>query len=103
MNMIIYNVTVKVDSSISKEWLQWMQEIHIPEVIDTGYFNSYKVLQLLEIDESEGPTYAIQYEAKNLDDYNKYIAECAAGLRQKTFDKWGSKFIAFRTLMQVVH
>jgi hypothetical protein len=101
--MIIYNVTVKVDSSIANEWLKWMQEIHIPEVIATGYFHNYKILQLLEIDESEGPTYAIQYEAKNLDDYNKYIAECATLLRQKTFDTWGSRFIAFRTLMQVVH
>jgi hypothetical protein len=101
--MIIYNVTVKVEASIAKEWLQWMQEIHIPEVIATGCFHHYKILQLLEIDESEGPTYAIQYEAKNLDDYNKYISECATGLRQKTFDKWGNNFIAFRTLMQVVH
>jgi hypothetical protein len=101
--MIIYNVTVKVEASIGKEWLQWMQEIHIPEVIATGYFHHYKILQLLETDESEGPTYAIQYEAKNLDDYNKYISECATELRQKTFDKWGNNFIAFRTLMQVVH
>ncbi|MBA2330239.1 MAG: DUF4286 family protein [Flavisolibacter sp.] len=101
--MIIYNVTVKVDSSIAKEWLQWMQEIHIPEVIATGYFNNYKILHLLEIDEAEGPTYAIQYEAENLDDYNKYISECATLLRQKTFDKWGGKFVAFRTLMEVVH
>jgi hypothetical protein len=101
--MIIYNVTVKVDSSIANDWLQWMQEIHIPEVIATGYFSKYKIMRLLEIDEADGPTYAIQYEAKNLDDYNKYIAEFATTLRQKTFDKWGSKFIAFRTLMQVVH
>ena len=36
--MIIYNITIKVDWSIAEEWLKWMQEKHLPEILATGCF-----------------------------------------------------------------
>ena len=100
--MIIYNVTIKVEGSIADAWLQWMLNEHIPDVMRTGCFSSHRVVRLLEVDESEGPTYAIQYNADSKADYNRYIQMHAANLRQKSFDKWGNSFIAFRSVMQVV-
>ena len=100
--MLIYNVTIKVDESIAGPWLQWLQKEHIPDVMGTGCFSTYKVVRLLEIDDSEGPTYAIQYHADSKADYNRYIEMHASLLRQKSIDKWGNNFIAFRSLMEVV-
>jgi hypothetical protein len=57
---------------------------------------------LLEIDEKEGPTYATQYFADTKSDYNRYIENYSATIRQKHFDAWGNRFIAFRSLMQIV-
>ncbi|MFL5738728.1 MAG: DUF4286 family protein, partial [Flavisolibacter sp.] len=62
----------------------------------------WKVVRLLEVDDSEGPTYAIQYHARSKSDYNRYMEMHAADMRKKSFEKWGEKFIAFRTLMEVV-
>lgn len=100
--MIIYNVTTKVEASIADEWLQWMKNEHIPDVMQTGCFSSNKVVRLLEVDDSEGPTYAIQYNAESKADYNRYIQLHAAALRDKSYQKWGDRFIAFRSVMQVV-
>ena len=99
---IIYNVTIKVESSIADSWLQWLLEAHIPDVMATGCFSTYKLVRLLEVDESEGPTYAVQYVAEAKALYNRYITKFAEDLRQKTYDKWGQRFIAFRSVMQVV-
>ncbi len=99
---IIYNVTVKVEEPIADEWLQWMLQEHIPDVMQTDCFMHYKMVRLLEVDDSEGPTYAIQYTAESKADYNHYIEIYAPALRQKTIDKWGEHFTAFRSLMQVV-
>ncbi len=52
--MFIYNVTVKIDKNIHREWLEWMQQIHIPEVMQTGCFAANRFLRLLESDESGG-------------------------------------------------
>lgn len=101
--MLIYNVTTKVSSAIHHDWLAWMQNIHIPAVMQTGFFREYKILRLLDIDDSEGPTYAIQYFAANRANYESYIASFAPALRKETTDKWGQQIIGFRSLMEVVN
>ena len=100
--MIIYNVTVKVEEGIAQQWLQWLLEEHAPEILRTGCFTNYNVVRLLEVDETEGPTFAIQYHADSMKDYQRYIEQFAAGFRKESLDKWGEKFIAFRTIMEVV-
>jgi hypothetical protein len=100
--MFIYNVTIKLDHTIHEDWVKWMNEEHIPEIMKTGCFEKFQFVRLLEIDEEEGPTYAVQYYAVSKAQYNRYIDLYAPKLRQASTDKWGNKFIAFRTLMEVV-
>ena len=100
--MLIYNVTAKVDWSIHDEWVKWMLNEHLPEMVNTGCFMNSKLLRLLEVDENEGPTYAAQYFAGNKVDYDRYIKEYAGSVRKKYTEKWGDRVIAFRTVMQVV-
>ncbi len=101
--MFIYNVTIKVEHSIAKEWLSWLKEEHIPDLIKTGCFTRATILHLVDADDEEGITYAVQYHAESKAHYNRYIEKFADGMRKKGLDKWGNKFIAFRTLMQVVN
>src|ERR1043165_1842011 len=100
--MLIYNVTTKVDWSIADEWLQWMQEIHMPEVTGTGCFQKYQLVRLLEVDDEEGPTYAAQYFAASKTAYDDYIKHYAPAFKKQITGKWGDKYIAFRSLMEVV-
>lgn len=48
--------------------------------METGCFTRYLVLRLLDTDESDEPTYAIQYFTKSIEDYKKYINKYAAAL-----------------------
>jgi hypothetical protein len=100
--MIIYNVTTHIATHVSAEWLQWLLEEHAPEIVATHCFTDYKVVKLLDVDESEGPTYAVQYLAESMADYQRYINEHADEMRKRATDKWGDRFISFRTIMQVV-
>lgn len=100
--MIIYNVTVKAEQSIAEAWLQWLFDECIPDVMRTGCFSGYRVVRLLEVDDSEGPTYAVQYNAESKADYNRYSELYAPELRRRAIDKWGNRFVAFRSLMEVV-
>lgn len=100
--MILYNVTIKVDHSIHDPWLQWMKEEHMPDVTGTGCFTHHRLLRLLEVDDTEGPTYAAQYFAESKALYNRYIEKYAAAMRDKGVQKWGDRFIAFRSVMLVV-
>ncbi len=100
---IIYNVTVKVEKDIADDWLKWLLQEHAPQIIATRCFKKFTTLRLLEQDDMEGTTYAVQYFADDMQDYKRYLAEYADHFRNEAAKKWGQKFIAFRTLMQVIN
>ncbi len=101
--MIIYNVTSKVEHSIASEWLNWLKEEHIPGIIATDCFTHAVIFHLLEGDDEEGITYAVQYHAESKALYNRYIEQFSDEMRKKGMDKWGNRFISFRSVMQLVH
>ncbi len=99
--MIIYNVTINVEKNAEQEWVQWMKQEHIPEVMETGCFEGYKFCQLLK-EEEQGTTYAVQYFCQSMDEYERYQDKYAAGLQQKHVAKYENKCVAFRTLLKVL-
>ena len=101
--MIIYNVTVMVSPQIEKDWLAWLTDEHLADVLGTKCFSSATVHKLLDAENTEGPTYVIQYSADSKADYNRYVELYADDMKNRSFQKWGDAFIAFRTLMQVMH
>ena len=101
--MYIYNVTTQLTWNIHKSWLKWMQQEHIPEVLATGCFTHHRMVRVLEIDETDGPTYAVQYFTNTLGQYQSYLQNHSAALRQKAAESWKSEAISFRSLMEVVH
>ena len=100
--MIIYNITTKVHNSIATDWMQWLKNIHVKEVMESDCFTEYKIVKLLEIDETDGPTFAVQFFAESKGLYNRYIEKFAGEMRKRSFEKWGDKFISIRTVMQIV-
>jgi hypothetical protein len=100
--MLIYNVTVGVDKTIEKEWLLWMKETHIPDVMNTGMFVTNKIYKIVGVEEGEAVSYAIQYHAASLNEVNQYLQEFAPRLREEGPKKFGDKQAAFRTLLEEV-
>ena len=101
--MILYNVTVSIDDDIENEWRTWMKEIHIPEVIQTGFFLKHRMLKLLnQQPDATGMTYAIQYELANIGKLDTYLEHHAPALQKKHNEKYGNKCLAFRTVLEEV-
>lgn len=99
--MIIYNVTINIESDVHDEWLKWMREVHVPDVMQTGLFLENKICRLLH-QEEQGITYSFQYTCASLDEYEKYKSEHAPRLQADVRKKYEGKFIAFRSLLEVV-
>ncbi len=99
--MIIYNVTINVNDSIHDEWLAWMRDVHIPEVMATGYFPENRFCRIL-VQEQEGTSYSIQYLCKNMEDLREYQRDHSPALQKKVQDRYAGNFVAFRTLLEMV-
>ncbi len=100
--MIVYNVTINVDTDVHEAWLAWMKDEHIPDVMATGLFLESRIFRVLANDDG-GITYAIQYTAADMVHYERYRDEHAPRLQAKTQERYGGKFVAFRTLLELAY
>lgn len=100
--MIVYNVTVSIDADAHDAWLAWMKQEHIPRVMATRRFISSRMHKVLAQDDG-GVTYAIQYTAADMGQYERYRKEEAPRLQAEANERFGGRFHAFRTLLEVVH
>jgi Domain of unknown function (DUF4286) len=99
--MLIYSVTIMIEKDIEADWLRWMQEVHVPDVMRTGYFSESNFHQLLEPEPEPGTsTYNIQYTCIHEDAYQQYLQTDGNRLRQEVADRYGNRFVAFRTLLR---
>lgn len=100
--MIIYNVTINIDESLHDQWLNWMQQKHINDVLATGKFFKAKLLKVLVEEEMGGITYSVQYFAHSKDMLERYYKEDATKLRLEGLNLFGHKMLAFRTELEVI-
>ncbi len=99
--MILYNVTVNIDESIHDEWLQWMKDTHIPDVMSTGLFLESRICRI-HAEEEGGCAYAIAYLCESMAVYEQYQTLFAPKLQREHALKYQGKFAAFRTILEVV-
>ena len=100
--MLLYNITFKVDPSIFAGWLTWMQAKYIPGIQGCGCFLRCQLLRLLDVDDSDGPTFALQCYAADRAAYEHYQETCAIPEHREITRLWGAHCLNFRTLMEVV-
>lgn len=100
--MLLYNVTVGVDKDIEGEWLDWMKVKHIPDVMKTGMFESFKIYKVLHDQDDGTISYSVQYFAKNIDNVQQYLEVFAPVLVEQHRQKFVNKHVAFRTLLEEV-
>tara|TARA_R110000796_G_scaffold37722_4_gene95313 strand:- start:211133 stop:211444 length:312 start_codon:yes stop_codon:yes gene_type:complete len=100
--MYIYNVTTNIDETVHEQWVSWMQEVHIPEMLATGKFNSAKMCRVLIEEEMGGFTYSVQYTTTSKEVLENYYKEDAPRLRQKAIELFADKMLAFRTELEII-
>ena len=99
--MVIYSVTVNIEDESEKDWLEWMKKVHIPQVLDSGLFQDYRLLKVLTRQEDEtGQTYNIQYECKSISDFEEYQEKHAMNIQKEHSERYKGKFFAFRTILE---
>jgi hypothetical protein len=99
--MIIYNVTMAVDLTIHDEWIVWMTNEHMPEVLGTGKFVDVKMYRVL-LEKEDSITYSVQYFAENLAQVQLYLAEDAHELQAKHQQKYADRVVSFRTVLEEI-
>jgi hypothetical protein len=98
--MIIYSVTVTIDGELRGNWLAWMEEVHIPDVMATGCFLSYALQEVVDPAPQEGCfTFNVQYRCEGMENYERYRRQYAAALQSDHSKRYKDRYVAFRTIL----
>lgn len=100
--MIIYNVTINIHESVHDQWMDWMQNKHIADVLATGKFTSARMVKVLVEEEMGGVTYSVQYTTDSKETLQRYYDEDASRLREEGLRLFGDKMLAFRTELELI-
>jgi hypothetical protein len=100
--MIVYNVTVSVDLDTHEDWLAWMRKTHIPDVMSTGMFLSYRLTKMLGHEHEDIEIYAIQYLCKDMAHLTAYQKDHAPALQAEHTKRYEGKYTVFRSFLEII-
>lgn len=100
--MIIYNVTITLDIEIAKEWQEWMVGTHIPDVMRTGMFISYRMGRLLNHEHKDSEIFTIQYIVESMERLYEYIDDYSEPLQDAHSKRYHGRYVIFRTIMDLI-
>ncbi|SDE45044.1 protein of unknown function [Mucilaginibacter pineti] len=99
--MIVYNDTIIVEEAIHEEWLKWIKDVHIPAIMATGLFSSYRILTVVD-SPNEGVTYCIQYNADTIEQFQQFYMNHLHSFQSIHQERYAERFVMFNTLMKEV-
>ncbi len=101
--MIILNITTKINWDIHEQWKSWLLTEHIPGLLATGLFEHYQLVRLIEVDDHDGPTYALQLYTNSCQQLDIYRDFHQHHNEKKERELWGDRMISFQSAMEVIN
>ena len=89
--MLIYNTTFQVDDEVHDNFLIWIKECYIPEVLKQGTLKSPRICRILSHRE-DGSAYSL----------HRWHMEQGMRLNEELVNIFKDKVIGFPTLMEVI-
>lgn len=99
--MIIYSVRLAVNADILDSWTKWMQDEHIPEMLETKLFSSCQLSRVME-DDAAKQVFVVNYICESIKDYETYITDYSKAMRQKGIKRFGDEISSSRELQEII-
>ena len=94
-----YTVHIYIETSIAKEWTEWMICTHIPDVMRTRCFDGSQISALLEPRKEGYHGFQIQYNTTP-ERFADYQSNFAARLQKEHTDRYQGRFLASRFITE---
>lgn len=100
--MVVYEVSVDVDSAIHAEYLRWL-ETHVAEILALPGFTGADVLEVLDPAEAGRLRVCMLYRLVDEPALQTYLREHAPRLRAEGLARFGDRMRATRRVMRSLH
>ncbi|MCX7930219.1 MAG: DUF4286 family protein [Chlorobi bacterium] len=98
--MIIYQVLCTVPVAFEDEWITWMMDEHIRDVVNTEMFTHVDVARVMEPACEGAVQYCVQYYCPSLELYEQYRKDFAPVLQAAHNARYGGVVTIERMVME---
>ncbi|MGI4749563.1 MAG: DUF4286 family protein [Janthinobacterium lividum] len=99
--MFIYNITYLIDESIEQQWLNELKTNYIQTVLETGFFQSYQLLQVTD-SPNEGLTFCLQFRTNEISSLQSYQNLYAAQIESENQQLFTNQLVTFSSTMKLI-
>lgn len=98
--MITYQVEVTVPSPLVDQWVEYMTQQHIADVVNTGLFLTAHLIKVVDPIVDNASVFRVRYACRSTEDLATYRREHAPALQAHHTEKFGSAIIAVRSVTE---
>ncbi len=100
--MFIYNITMQVETSIDKEWYNWVNTSFIPEMLSTKKFSKALVAEVLphQDQDQNHSTYSVQFYVPTQTHLEAYQSHYAPTIESK-ISLFKTKVVSFSSVLKI--
>ncbi len=99
--MFIYNITVLIEEPIEQEWLFWIKANLMQTIMETGFFQSYQLLQVTD-SPNEGLTFCLQFRTDEISSLQSYQNLYAAQIESNHHLAFPNQVVTFSSTMKII-
>jgi len=100
---VVYNITVQIEKSVEKAWIQEVTQEIMPAVLDGEIVLSIQLNRIENPVKGEDVNYALQFLFPSLEVYNTKRLERLSILIKMMDGNFSGKYVYFGTMMEVLH
>jgi hypothetical protein len=100
--MYLYNVTIGIDKESESEWLDYMRNTYIPDVMATGMFTQARMYRVLHDNEDNTTSYSVQYLTTSIEKVQQFLEQYGPPIIDAHRNRFRNKHVAFMTLLEEV-
>ncbi len=98
--MIVFNTTFHIDRDILSDSLAFLKSDYIPKVLAGGRLTNPSMRRILQDNQEEGESLAIQFHVENVDVLQQWLEEEGITIQSELVERFQQRMIGFSTIME---
>ncbi len=100
--MLIFNTTYLVSDNVRSTWLKWIQEKHIPFMLESNLFSKPQLARIITSAEDEGTSFSLQFNILDMNTLKKWNQQYKVIFQENCSREFGTEVVFFTTILEMI-
>ena len=100
--MLIFNTTFLVSDSVHNDWHKWINEQHIPFMLQFKPFSNPQVAKVLTDQRQEGTSFSVQFHIRDMETLSIWNEKYGKAFQENCSRQFGTEVVFFTTVLELV-